>query len=71
MSSSVDTSLLSESTTVQDYTFKIVITGSSTVGKSQLHARFSLGDFTEDSVTTIGVEYQQRLVQVGEQMIKC
>ena len=45
------------SITTSDYLFKMVLIGDSSVGKSCLLIRFADDDFTENYVTTIGVDF--------------
>ena len=47
-----------------DYLFKIVLTGDSGVGKSNLLSRFSRNEFTLGSKQTIGVEFSTRSIEV-------
>ena len=49
-----------------DYLFKIVLTGDSGVGKSNLLSRFSRNEFTLGSKQTIGVEFSTRSIEVIE-----
>jgi GTPase SAR1 family protein len=41
-----------------DYIFKIVIVGSSSVGKSSILKRFADGDFNEKYISTVGVDFR-------------
>lgn len=41
-----------------DYIFKIVIVGSSSVGKSSILKRFADGDFNSKYISTIGVDFR-------------
>ena len=41
-----------------DYIFKIVIVGSSSVGKSSILKRFADGDFNAKYISTIGVDFR-------------
>uniref|UniRef100_M8BGC1 Ras-related protein ARA-4 n=1 Tax=Aegilops tauschii TaxID=37682 RepID=M8BGC1_AEGTA len=53
----------------QDYLFKIVLLGDSSVGKSNLLARFARNEFFPNSKSTIGVEFQtQKLVIDGKEI---
>nr|CAB3458715.1 unnamed protein product [Digitaria exilis] len=53
----------------QDYLFKIVLIGDSSVGKSNLLARFARNEFYPNSKSTIGVEFQtQKLVIDGKEI---
>ncbi|KAJ7543180.1 hypothetical protein O6H91_09G028200 [Diphasiastrum complanatum] len=53
-----------------DYVFKIVLIGDSAVGKSQLLSRFSRNEFSLESKSTIGVEFQTRTIVVDHKTIK-
>ncbi|KAJ9565405.1 hypothetical protein OSB04_001371 [Centaurea solstitialis] len=52
-----------------DYVFKVVLIGDSTVGKSQLLARFAKNEFDVRSKATIGFESQSKTVPVDQEMI--
>ncbi|KAF3333509.1 ras-related protein RABA5a [Carex littledalei] len=53
----------------QDYLFKIVMIGDSSVGKSNLLARFARNEFYPNSKSTIGVEFQtQKLLIDGKEV---
>jgi len=53
-----------------DYLFKIVIIGDSGVGKSSLLLRFAENSFTESYLTTIGVDFRFRTLNVGGKSVK-
>ncbi|KAJ3392550.1 Ras- protein Rab-11B [Lobulomyces angularis] len=53
-----------------DYLFKVVLIGDSGVGKSNLLSRFTRGEFSLDSKSTIGVEFATRSIQVDTKTIK-
>ncbi|CAN8265777.1 unnamed protein product [Cochlearia groenlandica] len=53
-----------------DYVFKVVLIGDSSVGKSQLLARFSRNEFSIESKATIGVEFQTRTLAIDNKTIK-
>eukprot|EP00249_Psilotum_nudum_P011592 c23258_g2_i2 orf=378-1022(-) len=53
-----------------DYLFKVVITGDSGVGKSNLLSRFTRNEFCLESKSTIGVEFSTRTIQVDGKTIK-
>eukprot|EP00252_Welwitschia_mirabilis_P027363 TRINITY_DN9373_c0_g2_i1.p1 TRINITY_DN9373_c0_g2~~TRINITY_DN9373_c0_g2_i1.p1 ORF type:complete len:230 (+),score=14.59 TRINITY_DN9373_c0_g2_i1:254-943(+) len=53
-----------------DYVFKVVVIGDSAVGKSQILARFARNEFSLDSKSTIGVEFQTRTVSIENKTIK-
>jgi len=46
-----------------NYQFKIVMVGDSSVGKSNLLSRFCKGEYSLDSKSTIGVEYEKRQIE--------
>ena len=53
-----------------DYIFKIVLTGDSGVGKSNLLSRFTRNEFSLESRSTIGVEFSTKEVQIDHKTIK-
>jgi small GTP-binding protein len=53
-----------------DYVFKIVLTGDSGVGKSNLLSRFTRNDFSMESRSTIGVEFSTKELQIDGKTIK-
>ncbi|CAI2381314.1 unnamed protein product [Moneuplotes crassus] len=53
-----------------NYLFKIVIIGDSNVGKSCLLIRFADDCFTENYITTIGVDFRFRTLNIGEKNVK-
>lgn len=53
-----------------DYVFKVVLIGDSAVGKSQLLARYARNDFSLDSKSTIGVEFQARTLLIQGKSVK-
>ncbi|CAI2380674.1 unnamed protein product [Moneuplotes crassus] len=53
-----------------DYLFKIVIIGDTNVGKSCLLIRFADDCFTENYITTIGVDFRFRTLKVEEKNVK-
>jgi len=53
-----------------DYLFKIVYVGDSGVGKTNILARFSRNEFSQDSKSTIGVEFSTKHVQIGDKTVK-
>ncbi|KAF3685735.1 Ras-related protein RABA5b [Capsicum annuum] len=54
----------------EEYLFKIVVTGDSAVGKSNLLSRFARDEFDHNSKATIGVEFQTQVVEVDGKEIK-
>jgi len=47
-----------------DYLFKVILVGSSGVGKSNLESRFTRNEFTQGSKATIGVDFAGKTVTV-------
>ncbi|RAL39394.1 hypothetical protein DM860_002927 [Cuscuta australis] len=52
-----------------DYLFKVVLIGDSGVGKSNLLSRFTRNEFTQDTKSTIGVEFATRTIRVDNNKI--
>ncbi len=50
---------------VYDYLFKVVMTGDSGVGKSNLLMRYTTGEFNLESKTTIGVEFATKTIKLN------
>ncbi|CAI2380120.1 unnamed protein product [Moneuplotes crassus] len=53
-----------------DYMFKVVLIGDSNVGKSCLLIRFADDCFTENYITTIGVDFRFRTMTVNKNTVK-
>ncbi len=53
-----------------DYLFKIVLIGDSGVGKSNILSRFTRGEFSLESKSTIGVEFATKSVTVEGKVVK-
>ncbi|XP_049361231.1 ras-related protein RABA1f-like [Solanum verrucosum] len=53
-----------------DYLFKVVLIGDSGVGKSNLLSRFTKNEFSQESKSTIGVEFATRTIHVDDKIIK-
>jgi len=53
-----------------DYLFKLLLIGDSGVGKSCLLLRFADDTYTESYISTIGVDFKIRTVQLEEKTIK-
>lgn len=53
-----------------DYMFKMVLIGDSWVGKSWVLIRFADDNFTENHVTTIGVDFRFRSLEINNHSIK-
>jgi Ras-related protein Rab-1A len=54
----------------QDYLFKIVIVGNQGVGKSSLFLRFCDNNFIENYLTTIGVDFRFKMLDVDDKTCK-
>ncbi|KAK9713594.1 hypothetical protein RND81_06G038000, partial [Saponaria officinalis] len=50
--------------------YKVVVIGDSGVGKSQLLSRFANNEFSFDSKSTIGVEFQTRTLDIRSKVVK-
>eukprot|EP00484_Ammonia_sp_Unknown_P005353 CAMPEP_0197056828 /NCGR_PEP_ID=MMETSP1384-20130603/90060_1 /TAXON_ID=29189 /ORGANISM="Ammonia sp." /LENGTH=202 /DNA_ID=CAMNT_0042491001 /DNA_START=96 /DNA_END=704 /DNA_ORIENTATION=+ len=57
-------------TTAYDYLFKFTIIGDSGVGKSCLMMRFADDTFNESFITTIGVDFRFRTINVDDKVVK-
>ena len=55
---------LSKDTKAYDIQFKILTIGDSTVGKSSLIGRFAEGKFSTGLMSTIGVDFKVKIVDV-------
>eukprot|EP01080_Neovahlkampfia_damariscottae_P005660 gene5660-9476_t len=53
-----------------DFMYKVVVIGDSGVGKSNLITRFTMNKFTEDSKSTIGVEFGAKNIEIDGKTIK-
>ncbi|KAL1289124.1 hypothetical protein HN51_057893 [Arachis hypogaea] len=53
-----------------DYLFKVVLIGDSGVGKSNLLSRFTKNEFSNESKSTIGVEFATRSIRVDDKIVK-
>ncbi|GJU84465.1 Ras-related protein RabE1c-like protein [Tanacetum coccineum] len=53
-----------------DYLIKLLLIGDSGVGKSCLLLRFSDGSFTTSFITTIGIDFKIRTIELDEKRIK-
>lgn len=53
-----------------DHLFKLVLIGDSGVGKSCLLLRFADGSFQESYISTIGVDFRFRTVDIGDKKVK-
>lgn len=53
-----------------DYLFKIILIGESGVGKSSLLLRYTDDQFSSNHITTIGVDFKIRSVELGDKIFK-
>ena len=53
-----------------DYLFKVLIIGDSGVGKSCLLLRYADDTYTDDHISTIGIDFRIRTVDIGGKKIK-
>lgn len=53
-----------------DYMFKVILIGSSGVGKSNLLLRFTRNQFNETHQTTIGVEFAAKNIEINGKVIR-
>ncbi|KAL7205418.1 hypothetical protein ACSBR2_018377 [Camellia fascicularis] len=54
----------------EEYLFKIVVIGDSTVGKSNLLSRFARDEFDLHSKATVGIEFQTQVMELDGKEIK-
>ena len=52
------------------YTYRILILGNSTVGKTSFLVRFCDGKFEEDAITTVGVDCKKKFIKRNNKNIK-
>lgn len=57
-------------TTEYDYLFKLLLIGDSGVGKSCLLLRFADSSYTESYISTIGVDFKIRTIELDGKTIK-
>jgi len=53
-----------------DYKFKVLMCGDSNVGKSSLVLRFADNTYSEDFISTIGVDFKVKKLEVGNNMVQ-
>jgi len=56
--------------TEYDYLFKLLIIGDAGVGKSGLILRYVDNSFTDSYISTIGVDFKQKIIQLNSSLIK-
>jgi small GTP-binding protein len=54
---------------MKDIKIKISIIGDSGCGKTTLMERFCLDEFYEEAISTIGVDYMQKIIKIEDQMV--
>jgi Ras-related protein Rab-11B len=54
----------------EEEVYKIVIDGSSGVGKSNIFSRFLTNTFNPESEATVGVEFDKKVTEVDKKKIK-
>jgi small GTP-binding protein len=50
--------------------YKVVVAGDGNVGKTSLVRRYCEGKFEQSRITTLGVDFQTKLVKIGDKTIK-
>lgn len=53
-----------------DYTFKVMMVGDASVGKTSLTIRFISGSFLEDLKLTIGVDFYSKIMSYNDKRVK-
>ncbi|MFX1256591.1 MAG: Rab family GTPase [Promethearchaeota archaeon] len=53
-----------------DYTFKVMMLGDASVGKTSLTLRYISGIFVEDLKLTIGVDFYSKIIKIDDKNIK-
>jgi Ras-related protein Rab-1A len=53
-----------------DYLFKVIVLGDSGVGKTAVLNRFTDGTFRENDVSTIGVDFKIKLLDIDGKRVK-
>ena len=54
----------------EDIALKIIILGASTVGKTSIFVRYFKDEFSNTSLTTIGIDFKTKFFKLGETKIK-
>jgi small GTP-binding protein len=57
-------------TYTEETTFKFILVGDSSVGKTAICKRFCQGQFDQDEPQTVAVEFDSKVVQVGDTKVK-
>ncbi len=58
------------SNTISNLSCKLIIVGDSTTGKSSILIKYTHGDFTEYTKSTIGVEFAIKLLNIDDSIVK-
>ena len=53
-----------------DHLFKFVMVGNSAVGKSSVLLRFADDDFNENYMSTIGVDFRFKSININQKIVK-
>ena len=53
-----------------DYLFKLILIGDSSVGKSSILSRFADNKFTESNISTIGVDFSVKTLEIENKIVK-
>eukprot|EP00916_Digyalum_oweni_P022886 GHVL01037935.1.p1 GENE.GHVL01037935.1~~GHVL01037935.1.p1 ORF type:complete len:197 (-),score=26.27 GHVL01037935.1:173-763(-) len=53
-----------------EFMYKLILTGDSGVGKTQLLSRYANDSFEEESKVTVGAEFASKLVNMGDHVVK-
>lgn len=54
-----------------DVQFKVVLLGSTGVGKTNLLARLTRDEFDSASAPTVGIEFSTKMLEIGKKLVKC
>eukprot|EP01066_Platyproteum_vivax_P005923 Platyproteum_vivax@DN17_c0_g1_i1.p1 len=53
-----------------DFLYKLILTGDSGVGKTQLLSRYARGEFEDESKATVGAEFTTKILELKNHMVK-
>ena len=70
MNETVDINPCEDPTLKEDFKFKVVIVGDSSVGKTNLVKRFMNNTFIKDSKATVGVEFMSKTFIINQKIFK-